>query len=83
MLAACKKNMTAILLPSPLLRLNLEKNTLETFARLSKILYECKSSFLRIKCLRKSLDNEILPDFLYFRVPDNSGFWIKRCIAFN
>ena len=30
-----------------------------------------KSSFLRIKFLRKCLDNDIIPEFLRFRVPDN------------
>ena len=33
-----------------------------------------KSSFLRIKFLRKCLDNDIIPDFLRFRVPDNGIF---------
>ena len=32
------------------------------------------SSFLRIKFLRKVLDNDIILDFLRFRVPDNGIF---------
>ena len=41
------------------------------------------SSFLRIKFLRKCLDNDIIPDFLRFRVPDNGVFLAEAVHSFQ
>ena len=84
MLVACKEEMTAILLPPPFLRLVLKRKLtwkleLDYLKHFSKI----NSSFLRIKYLRKCLDNDIIPNFSQFCVLDNGVCWIKRCTAFN
>ena len=80
MLVACKAEMTAILLPPPLLRLVLKRKltwklVLDYLKRLNKF----NTSFMRIKFLRKCLDNDITPDFLRFRVPDN-GFFLGQAV---
>ena len=41
------------------------------------------SSFLRIKFLRKCLDNDIIPDFVRFRVPDNGVFSNQAVYSFQ
>ena len=75
MLVACKEEVVAILLPPTFLRLILKRKltwklVLDYIKHFSKI----DSSFLRIKFLRKYLDNDIMPDFLRFCVPDNCVF---------
>ena len=72
MLVACKEEMTAILLAPPLLRLVLiRKLTWNLVLDCLKHFYKINSSFLRIKFQKKCLDNDIISDFLQFRVPDN------------
>ena len=85
MLVACKEEITAILLPPPLLRLVLIiKLTWKLVLHYLKHFNNINSSLQRIKLLNKCLDNDIIPDFLRFRVPDNGVFFrIKRCTAFN
>ena len=41
------------------------------------------SSFLRIKFLKKCLDNDIIPDFLRFCVPDNGVFSDRAVHSFQ
>ena len=70
---ACKEQMTAILLPPPLLRMVLKnKFTWRLVLDYLKHFNKFNSSFLRIKFLRIYNDN--IPDFLRFRVPDNGVF---------
>ena len=67
--------MTAILLPPTLLRLVLKRKlTWKLVLNYLKHFNKLNSSFLRIIFLRKCLDNDIIPDFLRFRVPDNGVF---------
>ena len=67
--------MTSILLPTPLFRLVLKRKlTWKLVLDCLKHFNTFNSSFLRIKFLRKCLDNDIIPDFLRFRVPDNGVF---------
>ena len=75
MLVACKEQMTAILLPPPLLRMVLKiKLTWKLVVDYLKHFNKFNSSFLRIKFLKKCLDNDIIPDFLRIRVSDNGVF---------
>ena len=75
MLVAYKEQMTAILLPPPLLRMVLKRKlTWKLVLDYLKHFNKFNSSFLRIKFLRKCLDNDIIPNFLRFRVPDNGVF---------
>ena len=75
MLVACKEEKTAILLPPPLLRLGLKRKlTWKLVLDYLKHFNNLNSNFLRIKFLRKCLVNDIIPDFLRFRVPDNGVF---------
>ena len=78
MLVACKEQMTAILLPQPLLRLTW-KLVLVYLKHFNKF----NSSFLRIKFLKKCLDNDIIPDFLRFCVPDNGVFLDQAVHSFQ
>ena len=76
MLVACKEQMTAILLPPPLLRLALKKKlTWKLVLDYLKHLNKFNSSLLRVKFLRRCLDNDIIPDFLRFCAPDNGVFF--------
>ena len=76
MLVACKEDMTAILLPPPLLGLVLKRKlTWKLVLDYLKHFIKFNSSFLRIKLLKKCLDNDIIPDVLRFRVPDNGVFF--------
>ena len=75
MLVACKAEMTAFLLPPPLLRLVLKRKlTWKLVLDYLKQFNKFNTSFMRIKFLRKCLNNDITPDFLRFRVPDNDVF---------
>ena len=56
----------------------------ENCSRLFKFFLKKIQVFVnRVKFLRKSLKNDLLPDFLKFRAPENVFFWIKLCIIFN
>ena len=67
--------MTAVLLPPPLLRIVLNRKlTWKLVLDYLKHFNKFNSSFLRIKFLRNCLNNDIIPDFLRFRVPDNGVF---------
>ena len=84
MLVACKEEMTVIVLPPPLLRFVLKRKlTWKLVLEFLKQFNKFNISFLRIKFLKKCLDNDIIPDFLRFHVPDNSVFRIKRCTSSN
>ena len=48
-----------------------------------KLFKEVQVSIHRLKFLRKSLKNDLIPDFLKFRVPENGFFWTKLLIIFN
>ena len=52
-----------------------KKTSSENCVRLFKILLKVQVSVHRLKFLRKCLKNDIIPDFLKFRVPDNGVFW--------
>ena len=81
MLVACKEQMTAILLPPPLFRMVLKRKlTWKLVLDFLKHFKKFNSSFLRIKFLRKCLDNDIIPDFLRFRVPDNGVFFSDQAV---
>ena len=78
MLVACKEKMTAILLPPQLLRMILKRKlTWKLVLGYLKHFKKFNSSFLRIKFMRKCLDNDIISDFLRFRVPDNGVFFLS------
>ena len=75
MLVACKEQMTAILLPPPRLCMEVKRKlTWKLVLDYLKHFNKFNSSFRRIKFLRKCLDNDIIPDFLRFCVPDNGVF---------
>ena len=75
MLVACKEQMPAILLAPLLLRLVLKRNfTWKLVIDYLKHFNKFNNSFLRTKFLQKCLDNDIIPVFLRFRVPDNGVF---------
>ena len=79
MLVAGKEEMTATLLPSPLLRLVLKRKlTCKLVLDYLKHFNNFIGSFLRNKFLIKYLDKDIIPDFLRFRVPVNGGFFRIR-----
>ena len=72
---SCKEQMTAILLPPPLLRMVLKRKlTWKLVLDYLNYSNNFNSSFLRFKFLIKCLDNDIRSDFLRFRVPDNCVF---------
>ena len=68
MLVACKEELAAILLPPPLLSLVLKRKlTWKLVLDYLKHFNKLNSTFLRIKFLKKCLDNDVIPDFLRFR----------------
>ena len=68
MLVACKEELAAILLPPPLLSLVLKRKlTWKLVLDYLKHFNDFNSTFLRIKFLKKCLDNDVIPDFLRFR----------------
>ena len=48
-----------------------------------KFFKKVQVSVHRLKCLRKGLKNDLIPDFLKFKVPENGFFRTKLCIIFN
>ena len=81
---ACKKEMTAILLPLLFLRLVLKRKlTWKLVLDFLKYFSKFKSSFLRFNFLRKYLDNAIIPHFIRFRVPDKDVFSDQAVHSFH
>ena len=73
-LVACK-TMTTVLLPALWLRQNLtRKLTWKLVLDYLKFFKKVQVSVHRLKFLRKCLKNDLIPDFLKFRVPENGFF---------
>ena len=76
--------MTTVLLPAVWLRQSFRQKLTWTIGLdYLKFFKKVQLSVHRLKFLRKCLKNDLIPDFLMFRAPENGFFWTKLCIIFN